>query len=45
MFKFCESNIGEPVRRRALSIRWRTQTHLRTRSQTGEHRVFGYVYS
>jgi len=39
MPEFCEANIGEPVGRRALSVRWRTQAHLWTRSKSGEHRV------
>ena len=35
------SQYREPVRRRALSIRCRTQAHPRARIQTGEHPVFG----
>jgi len=45
MLEFCESNIGEPISRQALSIRCRTQAHLWTRSQSGKHRVFGSLYS
>jgi hypothetical protein len=40
-----EANIGEPVLRRALSIRYRSQAHLPTRNQSGEHRMFGHFYS
>jgi len=40
-----EANIGEPVLRRALSIRYRSQAHLLTRNQSGEHHVLGSVYS
>jgi len=28
MPEFCEANIGEPIGRRALSVRYRTQAHL-----------------
>jgi len=45
MSGFCEGNIGEPVLRQALSIRYRTQAHLWTRNQSGKHRVFGSAYS
>jgi len=40
-----EVNIGEPVLRRALSIRYRSQAHLPTRIQRSEHRMFGESYS
>ena len=45
MHGICESNIGEPVQRQALSIRYRSQAHLRTRNQSGEHRMLGSIYS
>jgi hypothetical protein len=40
-----EANIGEPVLRRALSIRYRSQAHPLTRIQNGEHLVLGSFYS
>ena len=40
-----EINIGEPVLRRALSIRYQSQAHLLTRNQSGKHRMFGHSYS
>jgi len=45
MLELCESNIGEPIRRQALSIRCRARAHPWTRSQCGEQRVFGSTYS
>jgi len=40
-----ETNIGEPVLRRALSIRYRSQAHPLTRNQSRKHRMFGHKYS
>jgi len=45
VLELCESNIGEPIRRQALSIRYRARAHPWTRSQSSEHRVFGSKYS
>jgi hypothetical protein len=45
MHEIRESNIGEPMPRRALSIRYRPQAHLPTRNQNGEHRMLASKYS